>query len=256
MSERAANDSPVDPPIIEVTVGAPIETVWTYLREPDLIRSWHGWLTDGLDTEIDFIYRQHARESDSPYVLETDRSSEGPWMEGGDRFELHESNGGTTVRITRGARGPGEEMWGAWYEDITEGWTSFLHQLRFAIERHPAGLRRTVFLNADGAGLISVREALGLSGLAVGDSYVTDSDGLDLHGQGWFVAAHQTGVIVDSLGPGLVVAADKPDGHGVTKGAMAIVTTYGQNDTDFARTVGQWGDWWQVHYPGAEGPQT
>jgi len=256
MSEKAATGSTDEPVVIEVTVGAPIETVWSYLREPDLIRNWHGWLAEGLDPEIDYIFRQHARESETPFVLEIDRGSEGgAWLDGGDRFELHESDGGTTVRITRGARGP-EEMWDAWYDDITEGWTSFLQQLRFAIEMHPAGSRRTVFLNVDGAGLPSVREALGLSGVAVGESFAAASGAPDLQGRGWFVAAHQTGVTVDSLGPGLVVAADKPDGHGGAKGAMVIVTAYGKNDADFARTVGQWGEWWQVHYPGAQDPQT
>jgi len=255
MSGIASDESPEQPVVIEVTVGAPIETVWAYLREPDLIRNWHGWLADGLDSEIDYIYQQHARESDTAYVLETDRGPEGPWVDGGDRFELHESDGGTTVRITRGARGP-EEMWDAWYDDITEGWTSFLQQLRFAIEMHPEGTRRTVFLNADGGGLDSVRSALRLPGVAVGVSYSADVNGLALRGQGWFLADHQTGVTVESLGPGLVVAADKPDGSGASKGAMVIVTTYGQDDAAFARTVGQWEDWWQAHYPGAVGAQT
>ena len=50
--------------------------------------------------------------------------------------------------------------------------------------------------------------------------------------------------------------ADKPDGHGASKGAMAIVTIYGQDDADFARRVQQWGDWWKARYPSTEGPQT
>ncbi len=243
--------------VIEVTVGAPIETVWTHLREPHLIRRWHGWLTEALDPEIDHIFRQHAREIDTPYVLELDRGSEdGTWSEGGDRFELRESAGGTTVRITRGARGAGE-LWDDWYDDITEGWTSFLQQLRFTLELQPDNMRRTVFLNVDGKGLESVRAALGLAGVAPGAGYdVAAGAGLDLRGTGWFVSEHQTGVTVDSLGPGLLVAADKPGAQGESKGAMAIVTTYGQGDADFARTVAQWSDWWRVHYPDAEEPQT
>jgi len=257
MSDNAAAGPSGEPVVIEVTVGAPIETVWAHLREPDLIRNWHGWLAEGLDSEIDYIFRQHAREAAEPYVLEIDRGSDdGGWGEGGDRFELHEAKGGTAVRITRGARGS-EEMWSDWYDDITEGWTSFLQQLRFAIEMHPDGLRRTVFLNADGSKLESVRIALGLLGVAPGAGYVVEGvDGLDLRGTGWFVSENQAGVMVDSLGPGLVIAADKPDSIGASKGAMVIVSTYGQNDADFARTVGRWGEWWQARYPGAEGPQT
>ncbi|MDQ4037010.1 MAG: SRPBCC domain-containing protein [Actinomycetota bacterium] len=260
MTQSSVSGSPQDPVVIEVTVAAPIQTVWNYLREPDLIRNWHGWLAEELDSEIDFIYRRHARETDIPYVLDIDRGSDdgpdGGWVEGGDRFELHESERGTTIRITRGPRGSGE-MWDAWYDDITEGWTSFLGQLRFALEKHPDAARRTALLNVDGNGLRSVREALGLSAVAVGEFYVADSgSGLDLRGEGWFVAQHQLGVTVDSLGPGLVIAADKPDLNGVSKGAMVIVTTYGQDEQDFARTVRQWADWWRATYPGAQDPQT
>ncbi len=259
MSERNVSLPQTQPVVIEITVAAPVETVWKYLREPDLIRNWHGWLTEGLDSEVDFIYRQHARETDTPYVLEVDRGSEdgseGSWVEGGDRFTLHESDAGTTVRITRGARGSGE-MWDAWYDDITEGWTSFVEQLRFALEKHPGSERRTVFLNADGSGLPSVRETLGLSAVGVGEPFAADfGEGLDLSGQGWFVAQHQVGVTADSLGPGLVIAADKPDRNGGLKGSMLIVTTYGQEGHAFARTVGQWEEWWQARYPGAEGAQ-
>lgn len=257
MTEKAAAGSTEAPVVIEVTVGAPIETVWTHLREPDLIRRWHGWLADELDGEIDHIFRQHARESGTPYVLEIDRGSEsGAWGDGGDRFELLEFQGGTRVRITRGARGS-EEMWDAWYDDITEGWTSFLQQLRFTLEIQPGNMRRTVFLNVDGEGLASVRAVLGLTGVAPAASYNVDAgQGLDLRGSGWFVSEHQTGVTVDSFGPGLLVAADKPGDQGESKGAMVIVTTYGQDDHDFARTEQLWGDWWQGTYPGAEGLQS
>ena len=254
MNEKAAPGSDPDPVVIEVTVGAPIETVWAHLRDPELIERWHGWLADGLDSEIAYIYHKHARESETPYVLELNRGSADAWVDGGDRFELAEADGATVVRITRASRG-GDEMWDAWYDDITEGWTSFLNQLRFAVEVHPDAMRRTVFLNADGAELPSVRAALGLSGVAVGQTYVAKSVGeLDLRGQGWYVSEHQVGVTVDRYGPGLLIAADKPDQRGASKGAMAIVTTYGQDDPDFARTVQQWGDWWKTQSPDAEGP--
>jgi len=260
MSERPSTGSEHEPVTIEVTVGAPIETVWSYLRDPELISRWHGWVADELEQEIDFIYRGHAHESATPYVLEMDRGSEGS-VDGGDRFELfaadgtNGADGPTTVRITRGARGS-DEIWDAWYDDITEGWTSFLNQLRFTLEVQPERLRRTVFLNVDGAGLPSVRQALGLSGVAFSAPYAAAGGDLDLSGRGWFVSAHQVGVTVDTLGPGLVIAADKPDQTGASKGAMVIVSTYGQDEAAFARTVQQWGQWWKAQYPAGSGPQT
>lgn len=267
MNDTAATQPGQDPVVIQVTVGAPIETVWSFLREPDLIQRWHGWVADGLDSEIDYIYRTHARETERPYVLEMDRGSDGSWVDAGDRFELTESEdpeadgavggGGvvTIVRIIRGARGP-EEMWDAWYEDITEGWTSFLNQLRFTVELHPEALRRTIFLSADGHGLPSVRAALGLSGVLPGQPYeAVISPELELLGHGWFVSDNQVGATVGTWGPGLVIAADRPDG-GSYKGVMAIVTTYGQDDADFTRTVREWQNWWTARYPDSGTAQT
>ncbi len=106
----SAEEAVGKPVVIEVTVSAPIQIVWTHLREPDLIRLWHGWLAEELDSEIDYIFGQHARETGTPYVLEIDRGSgDGTFAEGGDRFELHESDGGTTpptARTTRISPGP------------------------------------------------------------------------------------------------------------------------------------------------------
>lgn len=255
MSESPSTGSEPEPITIEVTVGAPIETVWSYLREPGLISQWHGWLEDGLEQEIDHIYRRDAHETTTPYVLQMDRGTEGS-VDGGDRFELLESgtDGQTIVRITRGARGS-DELWDTWYDDITEGWTSFLNQLRFTLEEAPEFPRRTIFLNADGAGLTSVRAALGLTNVAAGQAYtVGGADEPDLRGRGWFSSDHQVGVTVDSLGPGLVIAADKPDATGAYKGAMVIVSTYGQDEAAFADSVKEWGDWWRAHYPDANAP--
>ncbi len=255
MSESPSTGSAPEPITIEVTVGAPIETVWSYLREPALISQWHGWIEDGLEQEVDLIYRQHAHETTTPYVLQMDRGTDGS-VDGGDRFELLESrtNGQTIVRITRGARGS-DELWDTWYDDVTEGWTSFLHQLRFTLEEAPKFPRRTIFLNVDGAGLTSVRAALGLTNVAAGRAHtVGGADEPDLRGRGWFATDHQVGVTVESLGPGLVVAADKPDTTGAYKGAMVVVSTYGQDEAAFADSVREWGDWWRAHYPDSSAP--
>ena len=41
---------------IEVTIGAPMATVWQSLRDPELIKRWHGWHADELDEEISLIF--------------------------------------------------------------------------------------------------------------------------------------------------------------------------------------------------------
>ena len=82
-------------------------------------------------------------------------------VDGGDVFTLKPVPTGTEVSVTRAAMDHNSE-WAAWDEDITQGWLTFLHQLRFALERHPHGKRRTFFFSVPGNGGSAI-EKLGLS---------------------------------------------------------------------------------------------
>jgi len=232
------------PVTIEVTIAAPVETVWQSLRDPAWIRRWHGWHFDGLDEEVEYIYGSKATESTEPYVLDVD---------GGDRFVLSEQAGGTLVRITRAAPG-GNLEWDAYYDDITEGWTSFLQQLRFALERQPGRERRTLFLSADGAG--PGKASFDLDTPVPGERYDVGGQGGPVDsGEVWFVSAHQLGLTLDDLGPGLVVAGAKPvSPTSPNGGAMAIVSTYGLDDRAFSAVRDRWSRWWSSTYPGAADP--
>jgi uncharacterized protein YndB with AHSA1/START domain len=209
---------------IEVTIGAPVDTVWRALRDPDQVRRWHGWHFDGLDEEIKLIYQAGAHETDQPYVLV---------VEPDDLFELEEVEGGTLVRIIRSKPDPNSE-WAAYYDDVTEGWISFLNQLRFMLERHPGDARRTVFFSAE-------------SSAVTPDTLISDSPAAT--GQRWFSADNQRGVVVDDLGPGLLIVGTTSKG-----GAMAILTTYGQDDAAFERTREEWAAWWRTHHADAPAP--
>jgi hypothetical protein len=225
--EGALNTSPREEAArIEITIGAPIDVVWQAMREPDQIRRWHGWHADVLDEEIKLIYDTGAHETERPYSL---------IIEPDDLFELEEVDGGATrIRVIRSKPEPDTE-WAAWFDDVTEGWTSFLHQLRFMLERHPHEERRTVFFTGEG-------------GAASPSNLIADSPAAN--GQHWFAAENQRGVVVDDLGPGLLIVGAKPSGNG----AMAILTTYGQDDAAFEKTRAQWGSWWVEHYPDAPPP--
>lgn len=211
---------------IEVTIAAPIDAVWRALRDPSQIRRWHGWHADTLDDEIELIFQTGAHEGERPYVLE---------VEPDDVFELEEAGQGTVVRIIRSTPDPGSE-WAAYFDDVTEGWISFTQQLRFMLERQPDAPRRTLFLSADRSS--ADPEGLVASSPASG-------------GEPWFAAEHQRGVIVDDLGPGLLVVGVKPDGAG----AMAILTTYHQDDAALATTQERWDTWWRSHHPDAQPAQ-
>jgi hypothetical protein len=237
-TEPPATATPVT---VDVTIAAPAATVWPWIRDRERLGRWHGWLADGLAEEIDYIYFDHAAETEEPYTLE---------LELGDRLTLTEHEGATTVRITRAPRGQNPD-WDAYYDDITEGWVSFLAQLRFGIERQPDRDRRTVFLATDESGP-RPQDVLGLDVLGPGQRYELDTEQTPTaRGETWFVASRQIGVTLDDLGPGLLVVgerprlADRPGG-----GAMAILTTYGLDDARFAAVREEWTDWWHSVYPG------
>ncbi len=218
-------------PVIEVTVGAPVATVWQSLRDPELIKQWHGWHTEGLDEEISMIFGNLGSVDETSHVLVT---------HGGDRFELTEVPEGTKVRITRLPYVPDEE-WSAYYDDITEGWTSFLQQLKFMQELHPGEDRRTVFLMSGGP--------------ADAISTLLTTPPVEL-GEPWFSSSNQRGTVLPSVGPGLlIVAAKKPvvgEEGPPAADAMAIVTTYGLDDAAFDEQRVAWTKWWQSAYPDAE----
>lgn len=217
-------------PTIEVTIAAPVATVWQSLRDPELIKRWHGWHFPDLDKEIQLIFGNPEAVDEENHVLVAG---------GSDRFELTEVPEGTRVRITRPPYVPDEE-WSAYYDDITEGWTSFLQQLKFMHEVHPGEDRRTIFLMARGP--------------ADGLARLLSTPPIEL-GEPWFSSANQHGVTLPSLGPGLLITAAKTsvgEEGPMAADAMAIVTTYGLGEAAFDEQRQTWTTWWRTAYPDAE----
>ncbi len=177
---RMGRDAVQAPVIVEVVVEAPAERVWRALREPRELRRWHGWEYGeggGLDGEIRQIYLDGVRVDAARLTLDT----------GAGVFTLEPRGATTAVRVARTAP-EGREDWGGLYDEINEGWTSFVQQLRYYLERHPDEERRTIHLERE----IPVPQ-----------------------GERWFSSEHQTGVLLGDYG--LMIAA-----HGRT-----IVSTYG-----------------------------
>jgi hypothetical protein len=108
-------------------------------------------------------------------------------------------------------------------------------------EVHPGEDRRTIFLMAPGPE----------NGLPT----LLSTPPVEL-GEPWFEAAHQRGVVLPSLGPGLLITASKQpvEGEEGPMGAdtMAIITTYGLNDAAFDEQRKAWTIWWRTVYPDAE----
>jgi len=186
-------------------------------------------------------------------VLETKGGAEPGSFEHGDRFDLREQDGATVVRITRGPRATDPD-WDAMYDDITQGWVSFLAQLRFAVEQQRGRARRTVFVASGPAGA-GARDLLGLTGREVGHAVSVIEPAVT--GTTWFRTQHQTGTTVDAYGPGLVVAYDKPasePGRAVDQ-SMVIVSTFGLDDDAFAEVERTWQRWWERHHDSPAGSE-
>ena len=206
---RPSEPADGEPPVVVVTVAAPVDVVWKALRDKDVLRQWHGWHFDGLDDEIDHIYFGDVAEDEARRTLT---------LGAGDRIELVPDGDRTVVRLTRPPVDDDSE-WAAYYDDITEGWTTFLQQLRFAVEQHPGEARRTLFYAGGGP-------APDPSALVTGPS--------------WFRAANQSGTRVPAWGDGLLVTAYNPG----KDAAMAVLTTYGLDDDALARLDEQVRAWW------------
>jgi hypothetical protein len=232
--------------LIEVVVAAPIETVWKALRDPAEIRRWFGWDYAGLDEEIALIFSSGASASEADHVVR--------FPDMNDRFELTPRGEQTVVRVIRAAPA-GDSSWQDIYDDVVEGWVTFVQQLRFALARHRGENRRTLYLSgrATNAGNPLPVEALGLNGVRTapeGKRYAANIDTGDaLAGDLWFRSRYQIGLSVDTYGNGLLIVGDRPttskSPHG---GGTALITTYGFDNASFDRLRQRWTEWWRAHY--------
>jgi hypothetical protein len=231
---------------LSVVINSDAQQVWTMLREPSKVAEWHGWQADDQAAEINEIYF-------SPNVVEgADHTS--LVVDGGDVFTLKPVPTGTEVSVTRAAVDHNSE-WAAWDEDITQGWLTFLQQLRFALERHPHGRRRTIFFSVPGTEGSAI-EKLGVSDVpAPGEPYsLTLATGEEITGRVWFRSNHQVGLTVHGYaehGEGLVIVADQPSIPDIRPdgGSLVIVSTYDLGAHRLEDVRKYWDKWRAENYP-------
>jgi uncharacterized protein YndB with AHSA1/START domain len=234
---------------LSVVINADAPQVWTMLREPSKVAQWHGWDADDLAKEINEIYfGDNVAEAPDHTSLTTD---------GGDVFELKPVPTGTLVSVTRAAMDHNSE-WAAWDEDITQGWLTFLQQLRFALERHPHGKRHTTFFQVPGESGSAI-EKLGLSNVPKpGENYeLTLGTGEEIAGKVWYRSNHQVGLTVHGYaehGDGLLIVADQPVIEDVrTKGgSLVIISTYDLGASKLESIRALWDGWRAENYPTLE----
>lgn len=250
----SAESKQTDRLLVEVTIAAPVETVWAAVREPEQIRRWFGWDADTLKEEIDFIFVSHAHAAEGARTLQF-----GGYEGNADRFELEARGASTVLRVVRS--GPVVDPdWKNVYEDVTEGWITFVEQLRLALEKHPGAERRTIYLSGKAiAGQALPSHALDVVGLrdaGPGRAYTAPAPtGDTLTGTVWHQSAFQIGLTVEQWGDGLLVVTDRPASpkspHG---GGSVLLTTYGLGEEAFQALQTRWSTWWTSRYPSTPQP--
>ena len=227
--------------LVEVTVPAPADAVWAALRDPQKIKDWFGWETDGLKDEIDFIFITHASADEERRIVS--------FVGVNDRYEVEATGDATSlVRVVRSA--PAGE-WSDVFDGMIEGWISFTWQLAFAFARHPGQTRRTLFFSGPPREDQLARSLLGLDAAPAAGEPWSMPLGPDAaaSGQVWFTARHQIGVTVDAWGDGLLVVVDQPPSAKRPRGTtMLTLTTYGLDDAALADLQARWQAWWRERF--------
>src|SRR5690349_9572263 len=110
-----------EPTSVEVTVSAPGEVVWRWLRDPDLVEQWHGWQAPGLADRIRRTFLDGAVEDATQLRVE---------MAGGDTLVALPQGDRAMVRVVRGSEtaapddaAPDDEVTD---DEVTESWRTFL----------------------------------------------------------------------------------------------------------------------------------
>jgi hypothetical protein len=225
--------------LVEVTVPAPADAVWAALRDPQKIKHWFGWETDGLKDEIDFIFVTHAAADEATRTV--------TFVGVNDRYEVEARGDASVVRVVRSAPAG---SWSDVFDGMIEGWISFTWQLAFAFARHDLEPRRTIFFSgaprADRLG----RSLLGLDAApAPGEPWSGPLGPDAASGQVWFVARHQLGVSVDAWGDGLLVVVDEPATEKKPNGfTMLTLTTYDLSEATRADLQARWQAWWDERF--------
>lgn len=184
-------------PQLSLTINTLIDVVWDALRNREKLLQWHGWDTPGLKEEIENIYFTDITEDT------VDDQKRTLVVNGGDTFIVEAQGGATKLTLVRAGLS-GDPEWDAYYGNITEGWVSFIEQLRFMVEREPNVPRKTTFTS------LSVERGKALAQLSLGDEksgtpfkgYFQDDK---VSGSVWFSTPNQLGLVINEWGPGLLI---------------------------------------------------
>jgi len=247
MSENTEDEGTGRREVVSIDVAGPADVAWLALRDLTEVHRWFGWDYDGLEAEIRQIFVEEAVEGAH------DDSRTLSWPDG-DVISVALGDGGTHLTISRrGHAGAGGHDGGP--DEIDEGWMQFAQQLRFALERHSEGRRRTVSAIDLDAGPVGVGPVyrLGVAasdGVPIGGHWEVSrniGDGHDaVGGTIWYRSDYQAGyVVTDPAGDALLVVQRVPAQSRPPHGRVSLVlSTYGLDDDAFEAVERRWTAWW------------
>ncbi|HEX6258571.1 MAG TPA: hypothetical protein VFZ48_03765 [Candidatus Saccharimonadales bacterium] len=211
-------------PQLSLTVKAPIDTVWNALRQRQKLAQWFGWNYEGLEAEINDIYFTNAREEGA-----TDTVRRSLAVNGDDTFILLAQGDNTELQLVRRPLdGTAEDNY---YDTITEGWISFVEQLRFMLECKPDDTRKTIVTNQQLDKSV-ILEQLGISDAHDGQVFDGSVEGIKLSGSVQFVTPQQIGLLVNGWGPGLLIIQFSEN--------MQLLTAYEPEEETFRNLTKKW----------------
>ncbi|MEH0970926.1 SRPBCC domain-containing protein [Micromonospora sp. CPCC 205546] len=198
---------------VETAVAAPADRIWRALTEPEQVRQWFGWDHEGLADEIRFIFVDHAEPAPPDRIA----------LAAGQELRLVAEGDRTLLRLAVPASHDAAE-----WDAITQGWRAFFEQLRFLLERAPAGPRSTVHLTgtATGAQVLALLDAAGPT-------------------QRWHDSSRQR-MVVDAEGRLLAVAAGAPLTGGGSSPVSLTVSAYGLDEAGLDRLRRDWAARWRA----------
>lgn len=208
---------------VETPIDASPAEVWRALTETRRIRQWFGWDFPGIEAEIEEIFVEGARQLTGHRLgLAADQE-----------IALTRKDGGTVITVVM--PGPLDDAsWDDIYDGMEEGWRTFFEQLRFYLQRHAKGRRRTLYL----------------TGIANGPD-VLNALKEQLEGEQWHDSRYQR-MSIDSGGNLVGVAGQRPLAAAEDNPMSVTVTTYDMNEDAFERLREEWTERWQSIASGVE----
>jgi uncharacterized protein YndB with AHSA1/START domain len=201
---------------VEVVIRTPYIEVWRALTQRDQVKRWFGWDYAGLEDEIELMFFANAKHEPPGRIL---------MFEGEDQsaIEVEADGAHTIVRAVYPASLEDVESEDA-YDQIEEGWRTFLLQLRDYLERHPGKRRRTIRVTSEAKPIAVLAAVAG-----------------EVEGQSRRAGPHLSVTTTDSYGRGLVVVdSSEPLDSADTGRVNVTITTYGLDNESFGRLRKRW----------------